>query len=161
MIWWIIAAVILIIVCGILLAVEFFIPSFGLIFILAMCFLAGGITIFFKISATAGVIGIIVAVILVPAVFFIFFKILPRTNVGKSLTLDAPAKKTGEGVPDSNQLQNLLGKNGVTISPLRPVGMTDFDGNRLECIAESGYVERGKNVKVIKVEGTQLTVREV
>ncbi|HAL45050.1 MAG: hypothetical protein A2Y12_03930 [Planctomycetes bacterium GWF2_42_9] len=161
MIWWIIAAIILIIICGILLAVEFFVPSFGLITVIAMCFLAGGIAIFFRIGPQAGWIGVITSAVLVPVVFFVFFKILPHTNMGKSLTLDPPAKKTAEGIPDAVELQNLLGKTGVTISPLRPVGMTDFNGNRLECIAESGYVERDKSVKVIKVEGTQLTVREV
>jgi membrane-bound serine protease (ClpP class) len=95
-------------------------------------------------------------------VFYIFFKLLPHTSMGKSLTLDAPAtKKTGEGIPDAPQLHNLLGKIAVAISPLRPVGMCDFEGNRYECVAESGYVEKGRNVEVIKVEGTQLTVREI
>ncbi|MCE5341922.1 MAG: hypothetical protein LLF92_12490 [Planctomycetaceae bacterium] len=162
MIWWIVIALILIIICGILFAVEFFIPSFGLIFMLAVCFLAGGISIFFKISTNAGWLGVVVSAILVPAVFFIFYKILPHTSAGKSLMLDAPkGKKTGEGIPDSEQLQHLLGQNATAASPLRPVGMCEFDGKRFECVAESGYVEKGKNVKVIKVEGTQLTVREV
>ncbi len=164
--WWIIIAVLLIIICGILLAVEFFIPSFGLIFMIAMCFLAGGISIFFKISINAGWAGVIVSVLLVPTVFFIFFKLLPHTNVGKSLTLKAPNKKTGEGIADSEQLHHLMGKTATAISPLRPVGMCDFDVSaettkRFECVAESGYIEKGKNVKVIKVEGTQLTVREI
>ena len=34
-----------------------------------------------------------------------------------------------------------------------------FSGKRLECVAESGYVEKGKKIKVIKVESTQITVR--
>ncbi len=52
-----------------------------------------------------------------------------------------------------------MDKAGVVISPLRPVGICDFSGQRVECVAESGYVDRGKNVKVIHVEGTQVTVR--
>jgi membrane-bound ClpP family serine protease len=39
--------------------------------------------------------------------------------------------------------------------------MCDFVGQRVECVAESGYVEKGKQVKVINVESTQLTVRTI
>ncbi|MEN6385804.1 MAG: NfeD family protein [Phycisphaerales bacterium] len=166
MIWWMVIAVILIILCGILLALEFFVPSFGLIFILAMCCLGGGIYIFFTASQTAGLAGIFISLVLVPLAFIIFYKILPHTGFGKSLTLEGPKKKTAEGIADSENLNNLLGKTAVTISPLRPVGMCSFEnpgsvGIKLECVAESGYVEKGKTVKVIKVEGTQLTVREI
>jgi len=37
--------------------------------------------------------------------------------------------------------------------------MCDFSGRRIECVAETGYVEKGKEVRVIRVQGTQLTVR--
>lgn len=162
MIWWLVIALICFVICAILFAVEFFVPSFGLIFVIAVCFLAGGISIFFKISTSTGWLGIGIAAVVVPAVFFIFYKILPYTSIGKSLTLAAPkGKKTGEGIPDAQELNHLLGSTATAISPLRPVGMCDFDGKRFECVAESGYVEKGKSVKVIKVEGTQLTVREV
>jgi len=41
------------------------------------------------------------------------------------------------------------------------VGMCDFSGKRVECVAESGYVDKDKKVKVIDVESTQLTVRVI
>ena len=41
---------------------------------------------------------------------------------------------------------------------MRLVGMCDFDGLRFECVAESGYVDKDKKVKVVHVESTQLTV---
>ncbi len=47
----------------------------------------------------------------------------------------------------------------MRMTPLRPVGMCDFAGQRLECVAESGYLDKNQIVEVIKVEGTQLTVR--
>jgi membrane-bound serine protease (ClpP class) len=53
----------------------------------------------------------------------------------------------------------MLGAEGVVLTPLRPVGMCDFSGQRIECVAESGYVNKGKKVRVIDVESTQLTVR--
>jgi membrane-bound serine protease (ClpP class) len=55
----------------------------------------------------------------------------------------------------------MLGAVGEVLSPLRPVGMCDFAGRRVECVAESGYVDKGKKVKVIDVEHRRLTVRVV
>ncbi len=161
MFWWILTAIMLFILCAMLLTAEFFIPSFGLITVLALSCLAAGIAMFFKISQKAGWTGIITACIIIPIVFAIGFKIFPKTSFGKALTLEGPKKKPGEGVPDAETLSSFLGKTATAVSPLRPVGMCDFAGKRLECVAESGYIEKGKTVQVVKVEGTQLTVRLV
>ncbi|HBG25783.1 MAG: hypothetical protein A2Y10_02185 [Planctomycetes bacterium GWF2_41_51] len=161
MFWMIIIAIILFLLCAILLVAEVFVPSFGLISLLALGCLAGGLAIFFKISPAAGWTGVVVAVIMVPTTLVFAYKIFPKTSFGKTVTLDGPKKTRGEGVPDAEHLSTLLGKTAIVISPLRPVGMCDFEGAKLECVAESGYVEKGKTVKVIKVDGTQLTVREI
>ena len=39
--------------------------------------------------------------------------------------------------------------------------MCDFSGQRVECVAESGYVDKGESVKVINVQSTQVTVRPI
>jgi membrane-bound serine protease (ClpP class) len=161
MFWWIILAIFLFLLCAALLVAEIFVPSFGLIGLCALTSLIGGIAIFFKLSPTAGWVGIIVAVVMIPAVLVFAYKIFPKTSFGKTVLLDGPKKKRGEGISDVEELEALLGKKAIVLSPLRPVGMCDFAGTRLECVAESGYVEKGKTVEVIKVEGTQLTVRAI
>jgi len=161
MFWWIVLAIFLFLLCAVLLVAEVFVPSFGLITLCSLAALAGGIAIFFKLSPTAGWIGVIVAVVMIPAVLVFAYKVLPKTSFGKTVLLDMPKRQKGEGTPDAEQLKALLGRKAVVITPLRPVGMCDFSGSRLECVAESGYVDKGKTVEVIKVEGTQLTVRQV
>ncbi|MHC4703499.1 MAG: NfeD family protein, partial [Planctomycetota bacterium] len=76
-----------------------------------------------------------------------------------SVTLNPPEREQGDAVPDTAQLKELLGAVGVVLTPLRPVGMCDLSGQRIECVAESGYVDKGKKVRVIDVESTQVTVR--
>ncbi|MBN1974510.1 MAG: hypothetical protein JW787_12800 [Sedimentisphaerales bacterium] len=156
-----ILACILFFLCACLIIAEVFIPSGGLISIMAVCCVVGGIVVCFHISTLAGWIGIIMAIIMIPGVLIIAYKILPKTRFGKNVTLAPPERQQGDAVPDTHSLKEMLGAVGTVISPLRPVGMCNFSGQRLECVAESGYLDKGKKVKVIKIESTQLTVRLV
>jgi membrane-bound ClpP family serine protease len=159
--WWLIFAIFLYLACAALIIAEVFLPSGGLISICALACLIGGVAIFFHHSNTVGMVGIGVAIVMIPSVLIIGYRILPRTRFGKSVTLAPPERQQGDAVPDTPELKNMLGAVGVVISPLRPVGMCDFSGRRIECVAEGGYVDKGKKIKVIKVESTQLTVREL
>jgi membrane-bound serine protease (ClpP class) len=159
--WWLAFAVFLYFACAALIIVEVFVPSGGLISICALACLIGGIVIFFRHSTTAGWVGVIIAVVMIPSVIVIAYRIFPHTRFGKSVTLAPPERQKGDAIADTPELKGLLGAVGVVITPLRPVGTCDFSGQRVECVAEGGYVDKGKKIKVIHVEGTQLTVRVV
>jgi membrane-bound serine protease (ClpP class) len=159
MVWWMIFAVFLYFACAALIVAEVFVPSGGLISICALACLAGGVAIFFHHSLITGWIGIGIAVIMIPAVLIFAYRIFPKTRFGKSVTLAPPERWKGDAIPDTDKLKDLLGAEGVVLTTLRPVGMCDLSGQRIECVAESGYVDKGKKVKVINVESTQLTVR--
>jgi membrane-bound serine protease (ClpP class) len=159
MIWWLIFAVFLYFACAALIIAEVFVPSGGLISICALACLIGGIAIFFHHSLIAGWVGIGIAAIMIPAVLIFAYKIFPKTRFGKSVTLTPPERRKGDAIPDTDKLKDLLGAEGVVLTPLRQVGMCDFSGQRVECVAEGGYIDKGKKVKVINVESTQVTVR--
>ena len=152
-------ACILFLACAFLIIAEVFIPSGGLISVLSFACAVGGIIVCFNISMFWGWVGVIVAIIMIPSVLIITYKILPKTRFGQNVTLAPPVRQQGEGIPDTPKLKELLGAAGIVMTPLRPVGTCNFSGQRLECVAESGYIDRGKKVKVIKIESTQLTVR--
>lgn len=159
--WWIVFAVFLYFACAALLVIEVFVPSGGLISVCALGCLIGGLMIFFDASYMVGWIGIVVALVMIPTVLVIAYRMFPSTKFGKAVTLDPPDRQKGDAIPDTDKLEQMLGAEGAVTSPLRPVGMCDFSGQRLECVAESGYVDNGKKVKVIHVEGSQLTVRTI
>jgi len=157
--WWLIFAVFLYFACAFLIIAEVFVPSGGLISVCALACLIGGIVIFFNHSTTVGWIGVAISIIMIPSVLVTAYKIFPKTRFGKSVTLTPPQRQPGDAIADTAELKEMLGAVGLVFTPLRPVGTCDFSGQRLECVAESGYVDKGKKVKVIHVEGTQLTVR--
>ncbi len=158
---WLIVAVLLYLLCAALLVAEVFVPSGGLLTILALASLGGGLYLFFRESMAAGYIGIIIAVVMIPVVLILAYKIFPNTPFGRRVMLSPPERDAGDAIADTDQIKQLLGKEGTVTSPLRPVGMCEFDGRRIECVAEAGYIEKGKTITVIHVEGTQLTVRPV
>jgi membrane-bound ClpP family serine protease len=100
-----------------------------------------------------------VAVVMVPALLMGAYKILPKTRFGRQMLLMPPVRQRGDAIADMPELSKLLGATGQVLTTLRPVGMCDFNGRRIECVAESGFVPKGQTVKVIRVEGTQVTVR--
>ncbi|HUT28704.1 MAG TPA: hypothetical protein VMX13_02845 [Sedimentisphaerales bacterium] len=159
--WWLVFAVFLYFACAALIIAEVFVPSGGIISVFAFLCLAGGLAIFFNHSTMAGWIGVIIAVLMIPSVLVMAYRAFPKTRFGKSVTLTPPERQQGEGIPDATSLKDLAGAQGVVLTPLRPVGMCDFSGRRVECVAESGYVDKGRKVKAIHVESTQVTVRVV
>ncbi len=159
--WWLGFAVFLYFASAALIIAEVFIPSGGIISVCALACLVGGIVIFFNQSTTAGWAGIIIAAIMIPSVIVGAYKIFPKTSFGKSVTLTPPERQQGDAIPDTPELKEMIDRQGVVVTPLRPVGICDFDGERIECVAEGGYVENEKHVRVIRVQGTQLTVRVI
>jgi membrane-bound ClpP family serine protease len=157
--WWLAFAIFLYFMCAALLVAEVFVPSGGLITVCAMACLIAGLVIFFKHSVAAGWIGVFIAVVMIPTVLVVAYKLFPKTKFGKGVILNPPERQAGDAIPDTDKLKGLLGKEGQVLTTLRPVGICDFSGLRVECVAESGYVDKGKTVKVIDVRGTQLTVR--
>lgn len=157
--WLLVFAVFLYFACAVLIIAEVFVPSGGLISILALVCVVGGVVIFFNHSPIAGWIGVVIAIVMIPSVLIFAYRIFPKTRFGKNVTLAPPKRPQGDAIPDTPELQKMLGAIGIVLTPLRPVGMCDFSGQRVECVAESGYVKKGNKVKVIKVESTQITVR--
>jgi len=156
---WLLFAVFLYVACAALIVAEVFIPSGGLLSICALACVVGGVAIFFRISSTAGWLGIVVAVVMIPLLLVGAYRLLPKTRFGRNVILSGPVRERGDAIPDTAELLKLLGQVGRVLTPLRPVGTCDFSGRRVECVAEAGYVQKGATVKVIRVEGTQLTVR--
>ena len=157
--WTMVHAVMLFVACAVLLVAEVFVPSAGTLSVCALGCLAGGLALGFSISTTAGWVGVVLSGVIIPAVLYISYKMFPKTRFGRAITLEPPEFGRGDAVPDKDQLDALLGQVGHTQTSLHPVGICDFSGRRLECVAETGYVEQGIVVEGIRVQGTQPTVR--
>lgn len=86
---WLLFAVFLYMACAALIVAEVFVPSWGLLGTLSLLCLAGGIAIFFKYSVVAGCVGVVVAVVMVPTLLALAYRVFPRHAVWPSGDLGA------------------------------------------------------------------------
>lgn len=72
--------------------------------------------------------------------------------------MDATDTESGY-VSNVNRVE-LLGKVAKTTTPLRPAGTIELDGERIDVVSQGSYIDRGKDVIIVKVEGSRIVVRE-
>lgn len=58
-------------------------------------------------------------------------------------------------------LEQLLGRYGRTISPMRPSGTVDFDGRRVDAMSEGVMLDEDIWVKCVEVRAGKVIVRQV
>lgn len=158
-------AVVLIGLTFLFFVLEVLIPSGGLLGLMsAVCLISANVCLF-MISTTAGMIGMVASLILVPVAFFTGLKIFPHTPIGRILILGERQKAGADGVKYEEHRdadpQSLVGARGQAVSELRPVGICSIDGRRLECISISGVIDRGTSIQVDSVQGMEVRVKSV
>jgi membrane-bound serine protease (ClpP class) len=143
-----------------MIVLEVFIPSAGLISITAGLLAVGGIVCLFMHSAMWGFIGILICVVLGPAIFIVGFNIMPATPLGKKL-LFGESGKHEPVIPEEslNRLDGLVGVEGEAVTDLRPVGTARLEGQRIDVRSEIAFVPAGTKIRVTGVEGSTVRVR--
>ncbi len=139
----------------VLLIVEAFVPGFGIFGIGGL--VAMGSSIFFAVPSQELAWRYLMwtAVALVVALFGII-RAVGKRGLGKALTLEDSAKGW---VAPRTDLAALVGREGKSLTVLRPAGTAQFGDLKLDVVTEGEYIGHGKRVKIMRVEGTRVVVR--
>jgi len=152
----------------VLLALEFFvIPGFGLVGALGIVAVLAGLALSMVGSGSsvqfvlyvAGRVALAVLVALIVSIVMLRF--LPRMPMGRRLVLQA-ALDTQSGyasAPDTDL--RWLGKRGQAVSPLRPAGIAEFDGERVDVVSEGYHIDAGSVIEVVRVDGNRVVVKKM
>jgi membrane-bound serine protease (ClpP class) len=156
-------AYILIIAGLLLLVAELFIPS-GLFFVLAVSAIVGGVimTFIYSNDPYTGWMVLLALFVVVPVLAGMVFHYWPKTRIGRRFFLHGPAEDaTMASMPVNVELEQLRGRLGRTLSALRPAGVVDFNGKRVDTITEGMMIDAGRWVRCIDVKAGKVIVREV
>jgi membrane-bound serine protease (ClpP class) len=63
------------------------------------------------------------------------------------------------GYISTHEQVDLIGKKGLTITMLRPAGIAEIEGIRLDVVSEGGFLPAGQMIRVAKVEGSRIIVQ--
>ncbi|WP_432355207.1 NfeD family protein [Sporosarcina sp. A2] len=142
-----------------LIVAELFLPHgiagvAGAVAVTGSIIMAGANPAYMAISV---LIALIIATTGMVVIMKFFGKKLHLLN--RMILMDATDTESGY-VSNVNRI-DWLGKTAVTLTPLRPSGAIVMDGERIDVVSEGNYIDKGKHVKIVKVEGSRTVVREL
>jgi len=143
----------------VLLVVEFCIPGFGIPGITGIILAVLGI-ITMQPTPLQALIVVAVYVALLGIALALCLRSAARGRISKSrLVLSDVATKAENA--ETNDLCYFIGKTGTAHTPLRPVGIAEFDGVRLNVVSDCDFIDRGNAVRVDRVEGKRIVVSKI
>jgi membrane-bound serine protease (ClpP class) len=86
-------------------------------------------------------------------------KYFPHSHAGRLLILGRSLDKKN-GYSGTESLDQYVGKEGISLTHLRPAGTAEIGSKRLNVVTEGTFIEKGKKLKVVAVEGNRVVVRE-
>ena len=153
--WWAIGLFILGIVA---LVIEMIIPGFGIFGIsgivmlfLSLVFSANSLEQF----ATRAGYAILVCIVLIPILIKIFGKIKLFDRLANK-----EVQSVSQGYVISRAKDDIIGKTAVTVTELRPIGIIEVDGNRMDAFSDEGYISKGEKIEITGKKSSSVIVRK-
>ena len=143
-------------VIGLLLLVsEIFLP--GMVAGLAGIICLGlGVALSFRdLGTTQGGVVLATTTLILVAGFVVWLKYFPDSSLAKPFVSEGQIGDIGTEQPE------LLGKEGVTFTPLHPSGTAIIDERHIDVVTEGMPLEKDVSVKVVQVEGMRIVVRQI
>ena len=149
--------IILLFTIGILLlAAEVMIPGGILGIAGGVLLFTGCIVSFVTRGPTEGMIAIGVTVFAAIVVFYIQFKILPKTRFGKRFFLEETISGSSTALGD--EARDLIGKTAQSVTVLSPSGYVTIGEKRYEAVSRSGHIAAGTALQVVDANHFQIIV---
>ncbi|MFO7560093.1 MAG: NfeD family protein [Desulfobacterales bacterium] len=134
---------------------EIIIPSGGILAIIA-AFLFGYslYSVFTQISVFAGCLFLGADLLVIPVLVINGLKLL----AGSPVTLRRSLSRDEGVISQPFELKKLIGKEGITITNLRPSGKARIAGKKMDVVSRGEYIEKDSEISVHAVSGNQIVV---
>lgn len=132
------------------LILEVFLPSGGVLGLVAVASSVFGIYGLFHQGRTGPAFGVIAFFI---AAFWTMFRyMIRRLSFPSSLPPDVSTSI-------DHRIFDLVGKEGLTVTALRPAGMAIIDGKKVDVVTLGDFIEKDLPVRVVDISGNRVVVR--
>ena len=135
---------------------EIFHPGFGLPGILGLLALALDILISARTLAQ-GLLMTAIAAVIVLVIFLIGASLINTGKLPKKLVLQ-DENGSGEGFISGDGEGAQPGQTGRAVTVLRPAGIAEIGGRRLDVVTRGDFIPEGASLRVEAVEGSRIVV---
>lgn len=143
----------------ILLVIEIFAPGFGFFGGSGIVLLILGIILTARNTFEA-IVMVIILLLLVAIALVIILRSAKKGKLSKKLILWSAARKES-GYSTSSNNDDLIGKEGIALTVLRPSGTGEFEGKRIDIVTDGTYIDGGTKIKIIRIEGNRIVVEQI
>ncbi len=138
----------------ILLFLEVFVPGgvlgvLGGVLIVYACYLAFGLSPLWGTIAVG--LSVIVAIVAV--------RLVARSRLGRKLVLEDAGARDWKAAEAG--LEDLLGREGRTLTQLRPAGLAEIEDQRVDVVADNELIDAGVPIRVCEIEGNRVVVEAI
>jgi membrane-bound ClpP family serine protease len=149
-------AIILLLLGCALVVLEVFIPSGGILGMLSGLAILGSIIFAFRRDLTSGMVFVLIALVAVPSLIALAFRVWPHTPMGKAFLGELPDENDLKPIDSRRQL---VGRLGIAKTKMLPSGSVLVEGQWLDSVTQGDAIEPGEAVVVVEVRGNRVVVR--
>ncbi len=147
--------IVLLLIGFVLIGIEMAVPGFGAPGISGIACLIGGI-ICTADSIEEGLTITIIVVVILAVMMTVAMTLFKRSKAPVVLDTSLHAE---ESYIDVRDLEYLVGKVGIALTDLRPIGKCDVEGVEFDVKAQSGYISCGSRVQIVRIQEQRIVVR--
>lgn len=155
-----------IIICALigifLLVVEAFMPGIGVPGISGVLLLAAAVVFTWRgYGATAGLL-MAVGVLVVSALsVLVSFRSTSKGRLSRTSMVLKDVSSQQDGYLATEDRKGYVGKKGQALTVLRPSGLAEFAGERINVVSRGDFIEKGSYVQVVEAEGSRVVVEKI
>ncbi len=138
---------------------EIFIPGFGIMGIMGIILFVVGIILTASTFVEALVMFLILLLVLA-IVIILVVRSASKGRLSRTLVLNDSLSKE-KGFSAVEDMKIFLGKEGKAITMLRPAGIGQFDGVRLDVVTDGEFIEENSDIKIMEVVGRRIVVEVI
>ena len=161
-----IAANIPVIICAVagigLLILEMFIPGFGVAGFSGIALEIAAVVVAWVNNTPMVALIVLMAELTVAAIILsISLRSAAKGRLSRSEMILHATQRDEDGYLPTEDMKVFLNKEGTATTALRPTGMGDFDGVRLNVISDGEFIEQGTPIRITRVDGARIVVQPI
>jgi membrane-bound ClpP family serine protease len=133
------------------------VPGLNVVGVLGVLGAAVGVVVAFAEFGPVGGLGTLAATIL--AAGGVAYVLWESGAWDRFVLFDSLRRDADADAEETESRARLLGKTGTAITPLRPGGVADVEGARVEVETEGAFVAAGSRVRVVALDRRRILVR--